>query len=103
LSRCKECKEDSVSSSEKRSVKEKTLTELLNTLKAQQGVLERKLPRGHLYPFEEQKGQRPLRSERLKLNSTRKERRENLFQVQEAQKRYDPKRSFKRQWLSYFA
>jgi hypothetical protein len=41
---------------DKRSVKEKTLTELLNTLSAQQGVLEHKFPRGHLYLFEGQKG-----------------------------------------------
>jgi hypothetical protein len=42
--------------SEKRSVKEKTFTELLNTLSAQQGVLEHKLPRGNLYLFEGKKG-----------------------------------------------
>jgi hypothetical protein len=34
-----------------------TLTELLNTLSAQQGVLEHKFPRGHLYPFKERKGE----------------------------------------------
>jgi hypothetical protein len=43
---------------EKRSVKEKTLTELLNTLSTQQGVLEHKFPRGNLYPFKERKGSR---------------------------------------------
>jgi hypothetical protein len=52
---------------DKRSVKEKTLTELLSTLSAQQRVLKKKFPRGHLYPFEEWKGQRPLRSEQLKV------------------------------------
>jgi hypothetical protein len=56
---------------EERSVQEKTLTELLNTLSAQQGVLEHKFPRGHLYPFEERKGQGPLRSEQLKLKEER--------------------------------
>jgi hypothetical protein len=34
-------------------------------------VLEQKLPRGHLYLFEGQKGQRPLRSEQLKLKETK--------------------------------
>jgi hypothetical protein len=38
---------------DKRSVKEKTLIDLLNTLLAQQGVPEHKFLRGHLYPFKE--------------------------------------------------
>jgi hypothetical protein len=63
-------KENFVSSFREESVKEKTLTELLNTLQAQQGVLEQKFPRGHLYLFEGHKGQRPLRSEQLKLKET---------------------------------
>jgi hypothetical protein len=56
--------------SEKRSVKEKTLTELLNTLQSQQGVLEQKFPRGNLHLFEGHKGQRPLRFEQLNLMET---------------------------------
>jgi hypothetical protein len=61
---CKECmKEFYFEFRDKRSFKERTLTELLNTLSAQQGVLEHKFPRGHLYPFEERKGQGSLRSE----------------------------------------
>jgi hypothetical protein len=64
-------KKNSISSSEIREVsRRKTLTELLNTLQAQQGVLEWKLPRGHLHLFEGQKGQRPLRSSQLKLKET---------------------------------
>jgi hypothetical protein len=46
---------------EKRSVKEETLTGLLNTLQAQQGVLEQEVARGHLHPFKERKGQRQRR------------------------------------------
>jgi hypothetical protein len=46
---------------------EETLTGLLNTLQAQQSVLEQEVARGHLHPFKERKGQRPLRSEQLKL------------------------------------
>jgi hypothetical protein len=68
LSECKECtKELYFEFREERSVQEKTLTELLNTMSAQQGVLEHKLPRGNLYPFEERKGQRHLRFKQLKL------------------------------------
>jgi hypothetical protein len=35
-----------------------TLIGLLNTLQAQQGVLEQKVSRGNLHPFKERKGQR---------------------------------------------
>jgi hypothetical protein len=49
-------KENSVSSSEIREVsRRRHLQSYLNTLSAQQGVLEHKLPRGHLYPFEDRR------------------------------------------------
>jgi hypothetical protein len=65
---CKECTEEiCFEFVDKRSVKERTLIELLNTMTTQQGVLENKFPRGHLYPFKERKGQGSLRSEYLKL------------------------------------
>ena len=35
-----------------------TLRGLLNTLQAQQSVLEQEVARGHLHPFKERKGQR---------------------------------------------
>jgi hypothetical protein len=56
-----------LSSERRRSVRRKTFTGLLNTLQTQQGVLEQEVARGHLHPFKERKGQRPLRSEQLKL------------------------------------
>jgi hypothetical protein len=40
-------------------------------MQAQQGVLEKKLSRGHLDLFEGQKGQRPLGFEQLKLKETK--------------------------------
>jgi hypothetical protein len=39
--------------------RKKTFTGLLNTLQAQQGVLEQEVARGHFHPFKERKGQRP--------------------------------------------
>jgi hypothetical protein len=57
-----------VSSSERREVSRRGHSQSYETLMlAQQGVLEQKLPRGKIYPFKERKGQRPLRSEQLKL------------------------------------
>jgi len=53
--------------------KRRTFIGLLNTLKAQQGVLEHKFPRGHLYPFEERKGTKTLEvraKENLRMDIT---------------------------------
>jgi hypothetical protein len=38
--------------------RKKTFTGLLNTLQAQQGVLEQEVARGHFHTFKERKGQR---------------------------------------------
>jgi hypothetical protein len=43
-------------SSNRRSVRKGTFTGFLNTLQAQQGVLEQEVSRGHFYPFKERKG-----------------------------------------------
>jgi hypothetical protein len=51
-----------LSSGIEKRLRKKTFTGLLNTLQAQQGVLEQEVTRGHLYPFKERKGQRLLSS-----------------------------------------
>jgi hypothetical protein len=57
LSECKECTRNSISSSMIREVsQEKTLTELLNTLLAQQGVLEREVSKRELISLRGEKG-----------------------------------------------
>jgi hypothetical protein len=51
----------------------KTLTGLLNTLQAQQSVLEQEVARGHLHPFKERKGQRHFEvraTDKLRTDST---------------------------------
>jgi hypothetical protein len=61
-------------SSERREVsQEETLTGLLNTLQAQQSVLEQEVARGHLHPFKERKGQRHFEvraTDKLRRDST---------------------------------
>jgi hypothetical protein len=52
---------------EKKKCHRRTFTGLLNTLQAQQGVIEQEIARGNFHPFKERKGQRPLGSEQLKL------------------------------------
>jgi hypothetical protein len=52
-----------LSSKEKGSVKEKALTGLLNTLQAQQGVLEHKLLEGTYIPSRRERDRDTLRSE----------------------------------------
>ena len=62
-----------LSSNRREAFKKKTFTGLLNTLQAQQSMLEQEVARGHLHPFKERKGQRHfefIASDKLRTDST---------------------------------